>query len=180
LSIFNQLKQQQVDDFSKKYNDYYSLVFSVVYTKINNYHDAEDICQEVFIRYYNKIDEINDPRKWIYGTLRNVILEYYTKQKKRDDINVDSILDDIGLGFVNGFEDTRLIIKDALEKLYTNQNEHERIIFELVAMHNFSYTQVCKHLQFSYKKVRYNYERAVQRFINHLQDRGIKNLEDLL
>ena len=88
--------------FAEAFNNFYPLVFSTVYTKVGNYDESEDICQEIFMRFFRKFDEIIDFRKWLYGTLRNVLLEYYRK-KSKERIDEYTLVEDVSLSYVNGF-----------------------------------------------------------------------------
>ena len=56
-------------EFAEAYNLYYPIVFSVVYSKISSYEDAEDICQVIFIEFYKKFEAIENKKKWLFGAL---------------------------------------------------------------------------------------------------------------
>ncbi len=178
MSATRELTDRKTQEFTEHYRKYSSLVFTSVYSRVDNIHEAEEICQEVFLRYYENFDKVKDPRKWLYGVLRNVVLDYY-KTKKRKDVDIDTLFDDISMSFVNGFKETRLIIEDALNN-FLDMNDTGRIIFELIAIHNFTYAQAGKHLNLTYKQVRSRYARTVDSLISYLKGKGIKTLEDLL
>lgn len=173
---------EKAQAFTDQYNSYYTLVFSSIHSKIQNFHDAEDITQEVFLRFYNKIDEVENPRRWLFGTLRNVVLDYYkSKDKKKRDVDIESIFEDLSLSFVNGFRDTRLIIEKAMDEIFTTkEDEISRALFDLIAVYNYSFVEASKHLNLSYKKVRNMFHKTVKRLILRLNEMGIRNLEELL
>ena len=166
-------------EYTEIYMDYYPLIFNTVYSKINNYDDAEDICQEIFIRFYNKFKDVENARKWLYGTMKNVIFEFFRKKGKSED-DIDSVLEDAGLSFINGFKDIRVIIQEALNNVNIFNNEKEKIAFELISIYNYSYTKTAKTLGLSLHKVRYKYKKSVETLLSHLKSKGIDNLEDLL
>ena len=114
MLLTSNLSEKKTELFSEHYNSLYSVAFSSVYSKIGNYHDAEDICQEVFLRFYRKLDEIESPRKWIFGALRLVVFDYY-KRKGKNDIDIETMFEDVSMSFVNGFRDTRMVIQQALD-----------------------------------------------------------------
>lgn len=161
------------DLFTEVYLDYYPLVFSSVLTKIDHLDDARDICQEVFMIFYEKMNEIENHRPWLIGTLRNVVLRYY--QKKRSDI--DNI-DDIEFTFVNGEREARMIIKEAIE--HAKCDDIDRLMLDLIAVHKFSYNTVAGLLGLTRRQVEYRYGQVVQRILDHLRDKGIKDLSGLL
>ena len=91
-----------LDNFTEDYMNYYPLVFSTIYSKVNNKDEAEDICQEVFIAFHNKYNEIENKRKWLYGSIRIQVLRYYNRKHNKNE-DIDDNLNDVGLTFVNGF-----------------------------------------------------------------------------
>jgi len=179
VSQANSIGSERTRRYTEDFTAHYSALFSAVHSRIGNFQEAEDICQEVFLRLYRKYDEVENTRRWLYGALRIVMLDYY-KQRGRADVDVDAILDDTSLAYVNGFRDTRLLLQEAMEAIYADEGEREWILFNLIAIHGFSLVQAGRHLKISYKQVRYGYEKAVKTLLAHLNARGIRSLEDLL
>ena len=172
-----------IDDKEKKFTDVYSKFYSVVsgtiYTKINNYDTTEDLTQEVFLRFYNKLETIENPRKWLLGALRNVVLEFF-KQKSHTTVDIDDIFDDVNVTYTNGFRDARIIIAEAIENDSIYKNDTERILFELIAVQNYSYLEVKRELGLSVHIIQYHYTRICKKIAHELKQRGIDNIEDLL
>lgn len=166
------------DNFTEDHKRYYPLVFSAVYTKVGNIDDANDICQEVFIRFFEKYDEVQNSRKWLFGTLRHVVFEYY--RKKKGDVNIDDVFTDISLTFVNGMRDIRIIISEAIENMDNFNDEDERTLFDLIAVQNYSYSETAKMMGMTKRMVQYRYKRIVDNILDYLKARGIKDFEDLL
>jgi len=164
--------------FADLHNKYYPLIFSAVYTKVGDTDDTNDICQEVFIKFYEKFEEIENKRKWLYGALRLAILEFF--RKKKSNVNIDEVFSDVSLTFVNGFRDARIIISEAMENMDNFNNEEERIIFDLIAINNFSYNQTAKQLGLTKRQIEYKYKLIVNRIIQYLKKKGVDNIEDLL
>ena len=46
--------------FRKAYNDYYTMVLGIINQYTRDIDDAKDVCHELFIRFYNKFEEINN------------------------------------------------------------------------------------------------------------------------
>lgn len=165
------------EEFSKAYLEYFPLLFNTLLTKVGNRDSANDICQEVFIILYEKFDEVENIRKWLYGALKYAVLRYYEKNQVKD-VDIDKIFDDENLIYVNGFKDTRIIIDEAIENI--KLTEEERLILEYVAYNNYSYTNAGKILGLSKRQVGYRYLDIVERILEYLQENGIENIEDLL
>jgi RNA polymerase sigma factor (sigma-70 family) len=182
LNISGSLADQKVENFNRLYNSFYSLVFSIIFSKVGNYHDAEDICQEVFLRFYDKLDEIDNPRKWLLGCLRIVVIDFY-KQKNRNDEDIDALFNDIGMGYVNGFREARVIISQIIEEVSDESDEDgtsDASIFNLIAIYRYSIVEASRHLKLNYKQTRYRYNRICEKIMSRLREKGIKELGDLL
>jgi RNA polymerase sigma-70 factor, ECF subfamily len=165
------------DLFIDVYERYYGLIYSTAYAKLGDADDAMDAAQEVFIRFHGKLHEVREPRTWLYGTLRNVVFDMM--KKKKPDLT-EGEMDDLGVVFVNGFRDTRLMIKEALESEDNFIDENDRALFELVASYDFTYREAGAQLGMSERQAKYRFGLAVRRLTEHFRARGITNLEELL
>jgi RNA polymerase sigma-70 factor (ECF subfamily) len=165
--------------FAEAYNDLYPVVFSAVYSKVGSIDDAEDLCQDLFIKFYNKLDEIENHRKWLYGALKLEVMAFYRK-KKPGAVDIDEVFNDVGLTFVNGFRDSRIMIQDAIENMDNYKDDTDRALFDLVAVRNFSYDEAGAQLGLSRRQVRYRYGLIVDRLVDYFRKRGINSLGDLL
>lgn len=172
-----QLKHR--DRFIELYNSHYTAVFSAVYFRTGSFHDSEDISQEVFLRLYGKIDEVENPRAWIFGTMKNTVLEHY-KRKHAADADIDALFNDIGLAFVNGFRETRIMIKEALEEISKQIPEEDISLFELNAVYGFTLAEAARQTGLTYRQARNRYERVCGRLMDSLRQKGINRIEDLL
>lgn len=62
------------------YTQYHQVLFSFIKSKVNNYQDAEDILQNVFIKVSTGMGDLNRKEKlqsWMYTIARNSIIDYY-------------------------------------------------------------------------------------------------------
>ncbi len=166
-------------EFAESYKDYYPIVFSAIYTKTGNIDDTEDLCQEIFSRFYEKLEKIENKRKWINGAIRLELLAYY-RDKKRKEVDIDEFFQDVTMTYVNGFRDARIIIKDALDNLEEVCEEHERILFDLIAIRNFTYEDAGTQVGFSKRQVRYIYNQTTKKITDYLYSKGLKSLDELL
>jgi RNA polymerase sigma factor (sigma-70 family) len=165
--------------FSDAFNAYYPLIFSVICGKMNDADAAEDIAQEVFARFFEKFDEVDNCRGWLYGAMKNVIREYIRKSQL-DSIDVDTLFEDISASYVNGFRDTRLMIAEALSDVQNFGDEVGRVLFDLIAIHNYSYKEAGGEVGISERQARYRYKCIVDKLVDHFRIKGIKGLEELL
>ena len=137
------------------------------------------ILQEVFTRFYEKMDEVESPRKWLLGTLRFVLLEHYRKNSV-EKVDIDEIFYDENIQYVNGFRDTRIILQDAFNAPENFKDEKDRIIYELIAIKNYTHEEVAREMGLTKRQVSYRYKSVVDRIMDYLKRKGVKNLEELL
>lgn len=169
----------KVKKFTEIYTSFYPLIFNGIYSRIRNEDISGELAQEVFTRFYEKIDEVEQPRKWLLGALRFVLLEYY-KKNSHYSIDIEEVLFDTNIQYTNGFRDTRLILQDAFDATENYNDETERVIYNMVAIQNYTYEEVAGLLGMTKRQINYRYRLVVDRIIDYLKKRGIKNLEELL
>lgn len=165
--------------FTEAYNDYYPLLYNVIYSKIGDDDTTQDICQDVFTRFLVKFDTVQNHRTWLYGTMKNVLLELY-KKKKATAVETESLFEDITMSFVNGFRDSRIMIEEALENIENFGDEKGKTIFDMVALYNYTYKEVGKELGITERMVRYKYTVIVDKLMAYFRSKGIHGLEELL
>ncbi|TAL29461.1 MAG: sigma-70 family RNA polymerase sigma factor [Spirochaetes bacterium] len=165
--------------FTEDYNNYYTLVFSAAYSRTCNIEESKDICQEVFIRYYEKIEDIITPRTWLQGAVRMVVLEHF-RNRERDHGIVDESIEDAAASAKGNFQDSRILIQQALEELRKSCDVRDGALFELVAINNYTYKEAGRQLGMRERQARYRYRLVANRLTRYLEDRGIHSLEELL
>ena len=82
------------DAFEKLLDRYQKPIFNLVYRMCNNFDDAEDITQVVFIKVFNNLKSYNDKYKlysWIYRIAINETLNHL-KQRVRLEVLSDTYI----------------------------------------------------------------------------------------
>ncbi len=161
--------------FTQVFNDYYALIINIINLRVNDIDTAEDLAQQVFLKLYEKFDNIESHRKWIFGTMKYELYNWY--RKKSYDVNIDDIFQDVALMYANGFRDTRIILDEALNSI---TDEHDRLIFDLIAVQRYSYNQAGRELGMTRRQIRYRYSIVVRQVQLYLREKGIDSLEELL
>lgn len=160
------------------YNKYYGLVCSEFYSKLSNIDLAEDLSQEVFITMFEKFETIENVRTWLYGAIKNKIRNY-VKKNKIDAVDIDDVFYDDGLAFINGMQDTRIIIEQALQNIEA-ASDLELLVFDMIAKQNRGLTETARSLNISQRKVRYAFAQIKRKLLDELNKNGIKSIEALL
>ena len=168
--------------YRKAYCEYYPIVYSVLLSRLRNGDDAEDICQEVFIRFLDNFDSIESHRGWLLKAIEIEISNYYRKKSSRNDeaVDVAEFVNDINLAFENGFRDARIVINEAIENMENYDSEEDRTLFDLIAVYGFSYKEAGKYLGMTRWQAEYRYGQIEARIVDYLKKMGIKEVFDLL
>lgn len=163
--------------FTDAFSEYYAVVYGTLYSRVGDPDTAEDLAQEVFIRFYNKMEDAVNMRAWLLVTAKYVLYEYYRKVKNQpDELARDEAFGDVSLTFVNGFRDARIVIDQAITEI----DDADRSLFDLVAVQNYTYEEAGSLLGMSRRQVKYRYGLIVRRVLDYLRRHGIHELEDLL
>ena len=77
-------------DKEEIYKEYHDKVLRYVLSKVNDFHLAEDLVSDVFVKVYEKLDTFNDKKAsfstWIYTITRNRLIDYYRTRKVMSEI----------------------------------------------------------------------------------------------
>lgn len=101
------------------YNEYYLKVRNYILSKINNFHEAEDLCSNVFVKVYEKLDTYDKSKSsistWIFTITRNTLIDYYRIRKIHVELDENIIVEDDDNTILT--EENLEIMADALENL---------------------------------------------------------------
>lgn len=110
--------------FEKLYNEVFPLLYKVSYHITGDEGTAEDVCQEAFIKYYNRplpFPSMDDAKYWLIRVVKNISFNYCKregrKQKIFDKIKNDPVYtDDTGEKELLR-EEAKKTVKEMLELL---------------------------------------------------------------
>ena len=75
------------------YKEYHDKVFAYVRKHVNNIADAEDLCEDVFVKIYSKIDTFDSKKAslstWIYAMTSNTVIDFYRTNHIHSEIPED-------------------------------------------------------------------------------------------
>ncbi|MBN1500159.1 MAG: sigma-70 family RNA polymerase sigma factor [Spirochaetes bacterium] len=177
------MKKNNRKIFRKLYEQYYTYVLAAIYSRVNNQLTAEDICQEVFVRFYDNLDKIEEGKHggWLKTALKFEISNYLNKKsQKADDLTEnESDLEQITAVKPQDAE-LKMILEEAVENEKNFESDTEKIIFNLIAIYGYSYHEAGRELGLSKRQIGYKYNQIAKRIMEDLRHRGIGNIGDLL
>lgn len=154
LSPLDQIEQKLVEgEYSPEIKDYLlphvDLIFRCACRLTRKAHDAEDLTQETFyyaIKNFPQLKDRDKAKNWLFSILRNLFLKDLEKNKKRIDIEFDSVSNTIS-GKAN-IEEEHLktevarTLRAALNKL----DDRLKAPIEMFYFERLSYKEIAKSL----------------------------------
>ncbi len=111
--------------FTALVEKYKKIVYSVILPKVRDFHQAEDLISETFIRAYLSIESLDAPEKvgmWLCGIARNLANKWLYREK-RDDLSVERLLENTS----ESAHKAQLLHVSAAEKMPDETVEHAEL-----------------------------------------------------
>jgi len=137
------------DSFSLLVHRYYGLVYGLAYHILGNFDDAEDIVQEVFLKAYLELSQLNDPLKFA-GWLRRITINFCNMWIRKQPTNKEKY-DIYTVSAQNGFDPStdmeRQELCDTVQKALNSLSEKNRLAVTLFYMDGLSYKRISEFLE---------------------------------
>lgn len=151
------------------YKNYNEKVLGYINGKINNYTLAEDLCSDVFLKVYEKLDTFDESKSsastWIFTITRNTLTDYF--RTRRVPVEIPETL-----AGNESFEDdvcnAEMLdsLADALEKL--DVRERDIVVFHYY--YGMTFKDVADKMGISYSYVKLLHNNALASLKNFLND----------
>lgn len=142
-------------DSEQLYIDYKDKVMAYFRSKINSKEDAEDLCQDVFMKIHSKYDSFDSSKSsvstWIFTIARNTLTDYFRTNKQTEELTDDAAVSD--------FECENMLgdLADALSDL----PQEQRDIIVLRYYNGLSLTEISKLMGISYGMTKVKHNKAL-------------------
>lgn len=142
------------------YNKYQKKVLSYLNGKVNNITLAEDLCADVFLKVYEKLDTFDEEKAsistWIFTITRNLLTDYFRTRKVYDEIP-EELSDSSSIEENLCNEEMLDTLATALEKL--DERERDIIIFHYYS--GMTLTAIAERMGISYAYVKVLHNKAL-------------------
>jgi RNA polymerase sigma-70 factor (ECF subfamily) len=94
--LIRRIHQGEAEAYTPLVERYRNLVYGLAYHQLQNFEDARDVTQEVFVRAYLHLDQLREPHK-LTSWLRQMTINQCRMSRRRQHPAVD-LLEPIGSG----------------------------------------------------------------------------------
>ena len=148
-------------DMTAIYNEYHDRVMGYICARLHSVADAEDVCQDVFMKVHAKLESF-DPGKasistWIYSITRNSVIDFYRRSRSFNEMD-DTIPED-------GAIDDGLLNDETLEELAEALESLPLELREIIVLHYYDglkLTEIGKKKHLSYGAVKLRHAKALR------------------
>ena len=160
VAVINALKSKDKNKIEQTFKDIYEAYYKLVYFCVGNFlknkEDIEDVTSEVFINFFNHLDNINiggSIKYYLTKSAKNLSLNFLKKNSKTSEVvdvenyakyempsndllyfvnlNLDELEKEIVVSHVLGGDSLRLIAKEKGMNINTIKSKYRREIFKL-------------------------------------------------
>ncbi len=161
---------------------YQSFVYHTAYRYVNNYEDADEITQEVFIKALFNLHKFNNQssiKTWLYTITKNLCYTFKLKNKflnifvrnKKDQIDILDNLSFNDIPYNTQTPDNILEFKelnDKFEEVLKTLPEKQKETFALRYFDNLSYKEISELLNITEGGVKANYFQATKKIATEI------------
>ena len=148
--IIHELKSGKSEAFKALYDEYYLKVYNYISGKMDNKDNTDDLVQLTFVKIYKNIGNFDSKKstfyKFVLANCNQVLADYYTKEKRRNDIAEtveldEQFIDDETADYSEIGED-QYNLKSVFGKLTAEQ----RLAFDLIYIKNLSIKEAAERM----------------------------------
>ncbi|MBF8982758.1 sigma-70 family RNA polymerase sigma factor [Lutibacter sp. B2] len=133
-------RKKREEIFQINYEKYYSIVYKQLYYLVGNNELAEDLTQEVFIKYYHSKEKFEFLGAWLSKVATNTAFNHLRGEKRRIK-REESILEEVDSIFSTEDEIFRNEEIKRVRKVLSNLTENQRISL-ILKFSGYSYEEI--------------------------------------
>ncbi|MCG8604169.1 sigma-70 family RNA polymerase sigma factor [bacterium] len=172
ITLINRCLQGQTEAFEPIVDRYQKAIFNVALRMLNDYEDAQDIAQSVFVKAFENLVSFNPKYKffsWIYRMAVNESINYLSKRKSIEEIQDNVIARDK----TPEQEMLDRDLSDQVQEALMDLNMDSRAVLILKHFEGFSYREISFILEVPEKTVKSRLFSSRQQLKDILLKRGL-------
>jgi|ERR1017187_4257564 RNA polymerase sigma-70 factor (ECF subfamily) len=162
-NLISLIKKGDQNAFKQFFTLFYADIYRFLFKYLSNSDDAEDLCQETFIKFWQQrysIDSSSYPRAYLYKIAKNLAFNYSTRKStlisRNYDIKVVSIP---GKDPLTEYENAE--IAEECRKAINKLPERCRMTFILSRYEGFNYSEIAETMDVSLQTVKNQMSKAI-------------------
>ena len=165
----------------KRYQHY---VYTIVYRVVKRHEEAEEVCQDVFLKIHSKLNTFNFESKfssWIYSIAIRTAIDQKRKLDRKKD-NPDSLESHAEHFVATGATDGQLVIKNRqhyVEQAIGQLSQAEALIITMFYLEELNIQEICELLDLNKNNVKIKLFRArknLRKILDHILQDEIKSI----
>jgi RNA polymerase sigma-70 factor, ECF subfamily len=151
---------------------YRSFIFHSALAITKNFHDAEDVCQEVLLRVVRNIHAFqhrSSLKTWLFTIVRNTALNSIRRRVAHPEVSLESFSTDTFVDRAPAEPAAQLDFSHQFDSAAKNMNDREREAFLLRHYHGYSFGQIARCLSTSSNNAKLIVWRATRKFRSRLK-----------
>lgn len=178
LELVTKAQAGDAEAFEKLYQQCYEPILRFLAMRVPSGDDAEDLAQQVFIRFYNNLQNWEDqgysPMAYIFTVARSVVADYWRRNKNRPIENSEEVLpllEDSASGPAANVQSDETVaeIVRAISRLPENYQE----VISLRLIKGLSNPEIAKIIGKTEVATRKLYSRGIQKLQIELKDQEL-------
>lgn len=157
-----QAKQGSQSAFQRLYQQHHKSIYALCWRMLADKDSAEDVCQEVFVVLWQKINNFRGESKfstWLHSVATNVVLGHLRKHKNwlQRVFSIEEPGTQVKEASENLTDDSTL---NVLDKHIAQLPERARLVFVLFAVEGYRHEEISKMLNMAVGSSKSQYHRA--------------------
>ena len=157
------LRTKNLSRFNEDYKTYSKLVFGVSVHILLATQEAEEVVQEVFLKYAEEFDTVENPKYWLVRAATNMSIDKHRRRKTFRNY-ADKVVNSVRTAFIT--ISTRSAVKKELRGILESLNEKDRSLLTLKLGHGYQYEEIAEILGIPEGSVK----SALSRLLKRLKD----------
>lgn len=148
------------------YNKYKDLIFYIIYHSVINYEDAKELVNDVFLAFFNHLDEIDlnkNIKYYLVTSAKNASLNHL--KKKKENIIYDQEL-------IYKSQDNNKSWNDIVEYFKEILSEDELNICVMKLIYNYKFIDIAKEENISINTITSKYYRALEKIKKYYEEKA--------
>ena len=145
---------------TRLYTEYRDRVLGYIRARVPNREDAEDLCEDVFLKVLRASESYDDrrsaPGTWIYAITRNTVIDYFRRTRPAEELPEDLAEDDL--------PEDELMQAELLDSLARALERLPEELTDVVVLHYYDrlpMTEIALRLGLSYGVVKLRHQKAL-------------------